>query len=100
MENITSLTGSHFKVHNTWDLYEDDKKDKLLNKIQDTLKKEIKTVITLDRVKSSYITITPECLWFCYETKKGILKVSLFKGSMINRGTWFTIADAKFVESK
>lgn len=97
MENITSLIGSHFKVHNTWDLLNEPTTEKFLDKVQNTLKKEIKKVITLDRVKSSYITIAPECLWFCYETKVGVLKVSLYKGSNINRGTWFTIADVKFV---
>jgi hypothetical protein len=106
MENISNLTDHSFKVHNTWDFYqkwETGGMELMLQKTLLTLKTVIKGGYDLGRVskmyyeQANYKSVTYPITFFYYETKKGKVSVVLAQGMNLNRGTWYRIAEIKFV---
>ena len=98
--NILTKQGKSFKVHNTWGLHatwNDGGQEKLMTKILNTLKSTLKDGTDLGRVKRSYIEDSDDVLWFCYETKDNTIRVSLYGGMNLNRGTWYNINEIKIV---
>jgi len=101
MENILTKVDKSFKVHNTWgllDTWNEGGKEILMTKILNTLKSTLKEGTDLGRVKRSYVDRTDsDVLWFCYETTGRTIRVSLYGGNNINRGTWYNINEIKIV---